>query len=446
MSNPEPKHAPRVRVEPNVYYRFNAEGRKIFEIGWRDSTGKWCRRIIGPKISEARHVLRQELAKRGRSEPAPLNPKLSFGEALDDYLGKRIGHLRGSTQAGHRWAAEKWLRPRFGTRRMDRISAEDWSGFIAHMRDEGKADGTITTVLKTARGTYRSAERFLHWSGTNSLALLTGPERPKATSSTKRRTFSSAELDATLAAAVGQNATLFAFLASTGCRISEALGLCWEDVALDDLDAASIEFRFQADGYGGRAPLKTESSERTLDIGRSLATLLAKHKAGSRWSTPDDFVFATRSGRPLSRHNVQRELRATMKAARLANGRLAFAILSQTDDEDEPVPVPKGAVPSLHSFRHTYASDAISRGDGTEEVSWDLGHRDSTVTRRVYISEVRTAERSAKRRQRMEDRDAARLANLGSAVGSARTNRKRHGRTPKVAQIVELDARRSAKN
>jgi hypothetical protein len=49
-----------------------------------------------------------------------------------------------------------------------------------------------------------------------------------------------------------------------------------------------------------------------------------------------------------------------MKAARLANGRLAFAILSQTDDQDKPVPVPKGAVPLLHSFRHTYASDAIS--------------------------------------------------------------------------------------
>jgi integrase len=445
MSKVDPKQ-PRVRVEPNVYYRFNAEGRKIFEIGWRDSTGRWCRRIIGPKISEARHVLRQELAKRGRNEPAPLNPKLSFGEGLDDYLAKRMGHLRESTQAGHRWAADKWLRPRFGTRRLDRIRAEDWSAFIVHMRDQGKSEGTIATVLKTARATYTNAARHHDWSGTNTLNLLTGPERPKPSASSKRRMFSAAELDATLAAAVGQNATLFAFLASTGCRISEALGLCWEDLALDDLDAASIEFRFQADGEGGRAPLKTEASERTLDIGRSLAALLAKHKAGSHRSKPGDFVFATRSGRPLSRHNVQRELRATMKAAKLANGRFAFPILSETDDQDNPVPIPKGAVPSLHSFRHTYASDAISRGDGTEEVSWDLGHRDSTVTRRVYISEVRTAERSAKCRQRMEDRDAARLANLGSAAGSAGTNRKRHGRTPKVAQVVDLEARRDATN
>jgi integrase len=433
---------PRVRVEPNVYYRINAEGRKIYEIGWRDSTGKWCRRIIGPKISEARHVLRQELAKRGRNEPAPLNPKLTFGEALSDYLDKRIGHLRESTQAGHRWAAKTWLRPRFGNKRLDRIDAADWASFIEHMREQGKSDGTINTVLKTARAVYSNAARFHNWSGTNALSLLTSSERPKVGTATKRRLFTTEELDATLAAAVGQNGTLFAFLASTGCRISEALGLCWEDLDLANLDAATVEFRFQVDGKGERQPLKTEAAERQLDLGRSIASILAAHKVGSQWSGQTDFVFATGSGKPLSRHNVHRELRATMRAAVLSNGKLAFPILSETDDQGEPVPVPKGAVPSLHSFRHTYASDAIHRGDGTEEVSWDLGHRDSTVTRRVYIAEVRTAERSARRRQRNEDRDADRLAKLGSALGSGKTNRKRHGRTHAAGQVVELSARR----
>ena len=441
MSPVDPKQ-PRIRVEPNVFYRFNAAGRKIYEIAWRDSTGRSCRKIVGPKISEARHVLQQELAKRGRNQPAPLNPKLSFGEALDDYLDKRMGHLRESTKAGHRWAAKKWLRPRFGTRRLDRIRAEDWSAFIVHMREQGKTDGTIATVLKTARATYTNAARHHDWAGINSLDLLSGPERPKATVSTKRRLFTDAELDATLAAAVGQNRMLFAFLSSTGCRISEALGLCWEDLDLGDLDAASIEFRFQVDGKGNRTPLKTESSERVLHVGRSLAAMLAEHKAGGQWSKPGDFVFATESGRALDRHNVHRELRATMRAATFDNGKPAFAVLSQTDDKGKPVKAPKGAVPSLHSFRNTYASDAISRGDGTEEVSWDLGHRDSTVTRRVYVQEVRTAERAAKQATRNEDRHGDRLAKLGRAHGRVETNTKRQGRSSKPAQVVDLDARR----
>ncbi len=37
-----------------------------------------------------------------------------------------------------------------------------------------------------------------------------------------------------------------------------------------------------------------------------------------------------------------------------------------------------------------------------EEVAWQLGHRSSTVTRTVYVQEVKNAERTARRRARME--------------------------------------------
>ena len=39
-----------------------------------------------------------------------------------------------------------------------------------------------------------------------------------------------------------------------------------------------------------------------------------------------------------------------------------------------------------------------------EEVSWHLGHKNSTVTRAVYIHEIKSAEQSAKRRERMGER------------------------------------------
>lgn len=77
------------------------------------------------------------------------------------------------------------------------------------------------------------------------------------------------------------------------------------------------------------------------------------------------------------------------------------------DADGKPVKVPRGAVPSFHAFRHNCASDAIAEGDGAEEISWQLGHKDATVTRKVYIHEVKSAERSARRRGKMEDRYAA---------------------------------------
>ena len=61
-----------------------------------------------------------------------------------------------------------------------------------------------------------------------------------------------------------------------------------------------------------------------------------------------------------------------------------------------------GAVPSFHGYRHTAASEAIAGGDGVEEVSWQLGHRNSNVTRAVYVQEIKDAERVARRRAKME--------------------------------------------
>jgi hypothetical protein len=51
-----------------------------------------------------------------------------------------------------------------------------------------------------------------------------------------------------------------------------------------------------------------------------------------------------------------------------------------------------------------------------EEVSWQLGHRNSVVTRAIYVHELKTAERIARRRQRIE---AAAASFLPSAGGTA---------------------------
>lgn len=50
--------------------------------------------------------------------------------------------------------------------------------------------------------------------------------------------------------------------------------------------------------------------------------------------------------------------------------------------------VPHGAVPSMHSFRHTMASRALLAGESVDEIAFLLGHRDANVTRAVYVREL----------------------------------------------------------
>jgi integrase len=74
-----------------------------------------------------------------------------------------------------------------------------------------------------------------------------------------------------------------------------------------------------------------------------------------------------------------------------------------------PVRVPRGTLPSMHSFRHTVASGALLAGESIDEVAFLLGHRDGTVTRAVYVPEVADARRRALRRSRMASEFAGAL-------------------------------------
>lgn len=438
---------PRIYVERNIYYRLNVEGKKVYEISWRDSSGTQRRRVVGAKVTVARTERDKELAKRGRSEPAPANPRLTFGAAADGYLSNKVADLRESTQEVMKWAIRRHLRPKFGPVRLDRISADDWARFIRDLRAADSSEGSIEAVLKAARGIYSYAARRLDWNGRDTLSLLDRSELPKPSDKAPRRLFTKAELAATLRAAVGQNRLIFAVAGTVGSRISETLGLDEGNLDLVNLDEASITFTHQVDRKGNRVPLKTEAAERTVEIPRQLAVMLAEHLLATadrrgRNGQPR-YVFCTESGRPLNQRNVSRELRATMKAARLDDDQLAFPILSQTDDQNQPVKIERGDVPSFHSFRHSAASEAFDAGDDAEEISWLLGHKDSTVTRRVYLHEIKSRERSIRRRSKLEARIGSTLSDLGSAHGSAAPNRKRHSRTPQTAEVVELSGRRT---
>lgn len=162
-----------------------------------------------------------------------------------------------------------------------------------------------------------------------------------------------------------------------------------------------MEFGWQVDRHGNRRPTKTDGSARTVPIPRELALVLARHGLGARYGADDDFVFATGTGRPLQQRNVARALRDAQRRAVDAEGRPTFPVLHELDEQGDPMPVPRGVVPSMHSFRHTLASRALLAGESIDEVAFLLGHRDGTVTRTVYVREVADARRRAMRRSRI---------------------------------------------
>lgn len=431
MSNSEP--TPRRRREPgdrntNVYRRY--DGR--LEVGYRDSTGRqrWTRPF--DTITAARRERDAILAAKGRGERVQPNPRLRFGEAAGKWLADQVAELRPATQAAYTNAVRVHLLPRWGARRLDSLSVDDGARLVRELRAEGKAEWTISGITKAASRTFTFALRRLDWHGTNPMTLLENGERPKVSATPRRRIFEGDELAQTLAAAREPWRTLFALAAVTGGRMSELLAIRWEDFDLADPAAASVLIAAQIDRSGRRAPLKTEESRRTIELPRQLAAMLLRHRAASPYSTGPALVFCSRSGRALGQRNVGRALRAAMLIASDAEGRPTFPALR------EDGPVARGAVPTFHAFRHSAASQAISDGEGAEEVSWMLGHRNSNVTRAVYLREIRDGERVAQRRARME-------ARYGSALEALDRSTPQQTRAADAGEVVDMrEARREA--
>lgn len=386
-----------MRIERNIYRRPSG----VYEIGFKDVAGTQRWRTVDGGITAARALRDELLVRRRRGEGTAPDRRLRFADAASKWLDGHVRDLRSRTQDCYRNAFENHLLPPLGKRRLDAISPDDLALLVRRLRSGGLSESSIVIIIGVANRIYRYAARRLGWSGTNPVSLLLPSERPKPSQGKRRRIFEGRELEQTVQAAAEPYKTLFTLAALTGARLSELLALTWANVLLDDLDDAEIEFGSQIDRHGHRQPTKTDGSARTVPLPHELAVILARHKLATQYGQPDDYVFATSTGRPLGQRNVARALRNAQRRAVDESGAPTFPILHSQDEHGHPLPIPPGALPSMHSFRHTVASRALVAGESVDEIAFLLGHRDANVTRAVYVRELADARRRTMRRSRM---------------------------------------------
>jgi integrase len=387
----------RVRVERNIYRR--ASG--VYEVGFKDVDGRQRWRTVDGGLTAARAVREELLARRVRGERVASNVRLRFADAVASWLDGPVIDLRPATQDCYRNAAEQHLLPHYASRRLDAITPDDLARRVRDLREQGLAESTIVIVIGVANRVYRYAARRLGWTGTNPVSLMLSSERPKPSQDPRRRLFKDGELEQTIQAADEPWRTLFTLAALTGARLSELLALRWMNVRTADQDDAEIEFSCQVDRHGNLRPSKTNGSARTVPIPCALAVIIEAYRARSTYVDLADFVFCTRTGRPFGQRNVARALRLAQTNATDKTGTPTFPVVHQRDGDGKPVSIPHGALPSMHSFRHTVASRALRAGESVDEIAFMLGHRDANVTRAVYVRELADARRRSMRRFRM---------------------------------------------
>jgi integrase len=161
---------------------------------------------------------------------------------------------------------------------------------------------------------------------------------------------------------------LLMFAAASGCRRGEALALPWPDVDLDR-GAVKISKSLEQTEAGLRVKSTKTERTRTISLPASLVELLKFHREvqgesrrlfGCDYRTDLDLVFCDPMGNYLKPDTVTAKACLIARKAGLGKGT------------------------SLHTRRHSHASQLLSNGVSLATVSKRLGHTDVHTTATIY--------------------------------------------------------------
>lgn len=315
-----------------------------------------------------------------------------------DWLPVVRRELADSTWESYERNVRHHLVPHIGHLRLQALDGGTLNRLYAHLLENGRAWGRQSNGLKPR--TVRYVHTIVHAALDDAVkwrrvpvnaADQATPPSAKAAKAPEMKVWSANELATFLALTEGDRYHFaWLFLATTGCRRGEALGLRWQDV---DLEAGLASIRQQviplmkAAGKGreGRVVARTKNGDaRVIELDRRTLTKLRTWKA--RQSEEKLFlgggyddhglVFARPDGRPYHPEAFSKTFDRRIRQSGFAG-----------------LPVIR-----MHDLRHTWATLALKAGIDVKVVSERLGHSSAVITWSIYQHVVKGMQADAAER------------------------------------------------
>src|SRR5918995_1024747 len=269
----------RVGVGRGIYRQPNGK----YAVCWHHA-GRLRFRTIGFDLAEARRE-RLALIAATREGRLPVSPRLRFDTVAGCWLERfeakvAAGERHPRTLEAHRYQLDRHLLPALGRRRVASLTVDDVAELLHELRCKGCSAKTSASALATLQSVLRFARRC-GWIVADPVERLEHDERPRP-QRRRQRVLGRAEIERLLAASPPRDRLMIATVLYTGLRISELLGLVWDDV---DFGAGVVRVRAQLSRAHRGAPAervvpKTPASVRDPLVAQ-LARLLSAHRRRS---------------------------------------------------------------------------------------------------------------------------------------------------------------------
>ena len=338
----------RVKGEGSVYQR--KDGRFVGE--YDDANGR-RRYVSGKNKTDVRTKLREKLAERDRGIVVDAGG-LTVGMYLDQWLGSTRDTVSLRTYQRGEIAARVHIKPTLGKVKLDRLTAMQLDSLYRDKLKSGLSARSVQIIHATVHKAMKQAVRW-RMVGMN-VAEHATPPRSTGREMQPLNRDQTKSLLRTAQRNQPKMYALYAIAATTGARIGEILALQRGDV---DLDAGTL--RISKSVHEGRVtPPKTSSGRRTIMLSKLALDALREHMdvyAGDVW------VF------PATSNPDKSFCRSTLRLFYWKPLLKACGLPHET---------------RMHDLRHGAASMLLAEGVPVPVVSALLGHRDPSITLRVY--------------------------------------------------------------
>jgi integrase len=327
-------------------------------VRFRDGYGKQ-RQKSARTMAEARRLRAELVADVSRGTYRP-DTKTTLGEYapvwLESYTGRTARGLRPETIAEYATDIAHAV-DALGRRRLSEITPADVKSYAAKVAEKGLAPATVRKRLAPLKALLATAlEEGLIRANPTAGVRITAAAADTQDDDGPVKVLSPEQLERLIREVPDDwRRLLVRLVAATGLRISEAVGLRWNDV-----QGRRVMVRRRIRRGRAGAP-KSKAGRREVPISAALARDLAAHRLRQRWSADEDYVFTGPQGNPT-----------------LTNGTYPWLKKAATRAE-----VPWTA---WHTLRHTAATRWLLGGVDIATVSRLLGHHSAAFTLSVYIS------------------------------------------------------------
>ena len=265
-----------------------------------------------------------------------------------------------STLAAYRCYLDKHFIPTFGRRPMGKILPSEIQRWVTNATEQGLSAASVRKYHTMLGSVFERAQR----DQVVTLNPCAHTELPKVIKR-KARTLTPEEYDAILASLPPQHRVMVETAINTGLRWGELIALKPRHFDLIKrtltVEETVVEVSIKNSPTGARMltkPYPKDNEVRTMELPPDLVDQLAD-SINSRRLGPNDLLFATREGTPISRNTFRTRIwRPAIKASGID-----FAV-------------------RVHDLRHAHASWLLSGGSDLKSVMDRMGHAQITTTQK----------------------------------------------------------------